>query len=213
MIHTRHVVALFVLLGVVLLGVLAYLSVSEKEEVSVLPEPVFGTAAETYGVAAETIRNSANVRESLTAKLRGRDIPDKLEEEEIEETETLEEVVDATSSLFGETMLLDYMPDGFAIYSGIEFGRRVEAADLDSCGGHKHSITVGDQNAILYHYHVVAGVPLRVGCEPGVLTVTEEVPVEPEELPVVDIATPSPPTETSGSVRSLQTEQNTDENN
>lgn len=64
--------------------------------------------------------------------------------------------------------LVGYIADGFGIYGNQgENGVALTNADLDSCHGHKHSITLNNKSVDQYHYHQTKEFPYTVGCFKG----------------------------------------------
>lgn len=64
--------------------------------------------------------------------------------------------------------LVGYIADGFGIYGNLgEGGRALTNADLDTCHGHTHAITVNGASISQYHYHQTQEFPYTVGCFKG----------------------------------------------
>lgn len=64
--------------------------------------------------------------------------------------------------------LVGYIADGFGIYGNQgENGVALTNADLDSCHGHTHTITLNGKSVVQYHYHQTKEFPYTVGCFKG----------------------------------------------
>nr|WP_295776053.1 YHYH protein [Rhodoferax sp.] len=64
--------------------------------------------------------------------------------------------------------LVGYIADGFGLYGNLgEGGKALTNADLDTCHGHTHVITVNGAAVSQYHYHQTQEFPYTVGCFKG----------------------------------------------